>query len=129
MINTNESVAHRFWMAVVLLLVLSACESQQVPDQLISYWETDDKRYKNCVMEFTECLIFLGDSEGQVKTYFIKTLSTAFEGSNQILTIEYKDIEGNSFTGEWVYSPDNGGSLWFRNQPDVVWKRQQWLWL
>lgn len=111
------------WIIALLILVLSACQGQSIPDPLIDTWVTDNPKYEDCFLKITPVHIIFGDPEKNSKEYDITKVSTSKNDQTVMVTIEYVNTEKASFSVDLLYSSEDGGYLSFKNQPGVVWKR------
>ena len=112
----------RIRLALALILMLSACQGRHIPGQLISRWVTDNTRYEACYLDISDNYIVYGNQENGVQAFVINKILLAHWYHEGRLTIEYEDLQGTTYTREVVYSEKNGGRLWFKNQPGVIWR-------
>lgn len=111
------------WIIALLILVLSACQGQSIPDPLIDTWVTDNPKYEGCFLKITPVHIIFGDPEKNSDECYIKRVSTTKKDQIATVTIDYVNTHKTSFSVELLYSSEDGGYLSFKNQPGVVWKR------
>ena len=110
------------WL-LLMLLVLSACQGQPMPGEMIGTWVTDNDRYQDCRLQIGADRMVFVDREQGSDIGVIQKISTETKGGTRAVTIDYVNSQKALFTVELIYSSENGGSLWFKNQPAVVWKR------
>jgi len=113
------------WIAAFLLLTLWACRGGDIPDSMINTWVTDNPQYQKCFLTITPARIIFGDADGNREDSYIKKVSTTKQDQSVVATIDYVNSQEDSFSVELLYSGDDGGSLAFKSQPHIVWKRQE----
>lgn len=113
----------RLWSLLPGLAVILACEGAQMPEHLLGKWESEHERYQQCFMQIEARRIAFGTGEEKASIGIIRKIARLEKDSRQIVTIEYMDLDLTKFTVKMIYSNGVGGSLWFENQPKVVWKR------
>ncbi len=115
------------WVLLLCLTVFPACRGSQLPEQLIGKWHSDHERYKHCFMQIQSERIVFGSEEQNTGIGIIKKVTQSNRDSKQIVSIEYMDLNLTLFTVNLVHSNNADDSLWFENQPEVVWKRASLL--
>ncbi len=108
---------------LIAVFVLVCCQSKTMPDALIGTWVTEDGRYSGCALEIgTVTLVFRGTMSG-ADVCPIKRLALKKDGTQLVATIRFTNQEDLASTATLIWSPERGGTLWFKNQPNIVWKR------
>ena len=115
----------RWGLAFMLApILLSACQEGQIPKEIISTWVTDHQRYQGCYMLISQDEVTLGVSDATMHSYFIQKVKTKQSDRQMEVTIELIDDQQIESALYLVYlSNKNKGSLYFKNQPDVIWQR------
>ncbi|MHB9096709.1 MAG: hypothetical protein ACYC5X_02685 [Syntrophales bacterium] len=122
-ISVNRQRLPGLWLLLLCLTVVLACRSSQLPEQLIGKWQSDHERYKYCFMQIQSERIVFGNEEQNTGIGIIKKVTQLKRDSKQIVSIEYMDLDLTMFTVNLVHSNSADDSIWFENQPEVVWKR------
>jgi len=115
------------WLLLPCLAVILACGGSQMPEQLIGKWESDHERYQHCFMQIESRRIIFGNNEQKTGMGIIEKITQLKRDSKQIVRIEYMDLDLTRFTLNIVCSNNADDSIWFENQPEVVWKRASLL--
>jgi hypothetical protein len=109
-----------YW--IVGLVILAGCQGV-LPCQMIGTWSTQDPRYAGRSLHIgADTIVFIADEDNKTPGSIRKVRTKARDASLWV-KIEYVDNEQESQTAELVYLPEYGGSLSFRNQPGVVWRK------
>lgn len=111
-------------IVLLLSLAVASCQGKTVPDSIIGRWVTDDDRYAECALEIEAMSIVFFTSEGGMDSCRIRRVVPVKKGSSLEVTIEYGAEDNIVNITTFVWSPDGGGSLRAKNQPDVIWKRK-----
>jgi hypothetical protein len=115
----------KVWAFFYLVILLVACErGVEVPEYLKGVWVSDHERYKNCYLHITADSITFGQTGGTTDIYGIRNISIKTENQVQVLKIKSVNQENIDSTTEFLFSPENGGMLKFKNKVDVPWYRQ-----
>jgi hypothetical protein len=115
------------WLLLLCFTVFLACRGSQLPEQLIGKWQSDHERYQHCFMQIESERIVFGNEEQKTGIGIIKKITQLKRDSQQIVRIEYMDLDLTIFTLNLVHSNNAHDSIWFENQPEVVWKRASLL--
>lgn len=126
-ICVNRQRLPGLWLLLLCLTVVLACRGSQLPEQLIGKWQSDHERYKHCFMQIQSERIVFGSEEQNTGIGIIKKVTQLKRDSKQLVRIEYMDLDLTMFTVNLVLSNNADDSLWFENQPQVVWKRASLL--
>jgi hypothetical protein len=108
--------------AVMGFMALAGCGGA-LPSEVTGTWSTEDKRYEGRSLQITaDTIVFVADEETKTVGSIRKVGMKEADGSTEV-KITYVDKERESSTVELVYSPKDGGTLRFKNQPGAAWKR------
>jgi hypothetical protein len=107
---------------IIGLVILAGCQGA-LPSQMIGTWGTQDPRYAGRSLQIgADTIVFVADEDNKA-VGSIRKVRTKARDTSIWVKIEYLDNEQKSQTAELVYLPEYGGSLSFKNQPGVVWKK------
>lgn len=113
---------------LLLLLVLTAgCEEpalEEVPTDLIGRWTTTDSRYADRAFEITPERFYLGQGDDLFVAYPILRIRI-IRRKNQapVHSVEYRDESGDESLFQFYVSDEEGGTIRFTNQREMVWRR------
>jgi hypothetical protein len=119
----NHKRLRGLWLLLLCLAVFPACSDSKMPEQLIGKWQSDHERYQDCFMQIDAKRIVFGNKQQDNETGIIKKVTQIKKNSTQIVRVEYMNFYLTKFTLNLVYSNKAGDSIWFENQPAVIWKR------
>jgi hypothetical protein len=74
-------------------------------------------------MELTKDLVRFKGKDGAVVTGQIINVATIQERAATFYRISYADGDKNEYQLDLVYDPADAGTVSFKNQPELVWKR------
>lgn len=99
---------------------------EEIPDYLVGRWTTSAPGYEQRYLEINKVSLLFATSESTVNEYFIDTAATsaAAEGKRIVFTIECKDLENSPYRFSLTYEPGNGGTLSFKNQTHITWRKE-----
>ncbi|MBI4791671.1 MAG: hypothetical protein HY789_02805 [Deltaproteobacteria bacterium] len=99
---------------------------EEIPDYLIGRWLTSAPGYEDRYLEINNVSLLFATSESTVNEYFIdKTATSASADGKQIVfTIECRDLENSPYRFSLTYEPGNGGTLSFKNQSHITWRKE-----
>jgi hypothetical protein len=110
-------------LVFLLLSVLVSCHGKTVPSSMVGLWVTDDPPYQDCSIEITADRIAYRDPlMERPETGAMQKVVVKKEDSTQSITLYYVNPEGVDFKRQVIYSAQNGGCFWFKNQPKIMWK-------
>lgn len=109
----------------VFLLSLSGCQpaSETVPDRLIGAWHTSAPQYAGSTMEVTKDLVVFSREGGLRLSGRIVRFETVQERSQNYYRLTYRDDDRHDYHLLLFYDDVNGGTLTFKHQPALTWKR------
>jgi hypothetical protein len=110
------------WVLLLCLFLFQSCDHAVIPDQLYGTWVTEDPGYQGCSLQISKNTLVFTNPETGSRLCFIDRVSYVTQGATMAVTIIYLDEDRVSFTAQLVYSTDNDGLLWFKNQPHVMWR-------
>lgn len=96
-----------------------------VPESIQGIWTTDDERYADRRLELMPAavLFYLGD-EGDMEPYVVQELRVIPIDEGTLYEIDHTGREGGTMTLSLVVPPGDS-TLFFRNQPQVVWRKTE----
>lgn len=97
----------------------------EVPAYLVGKWLADAPAYQERYLEINDVSLIFATGATTVAEYFITSASSAASGKMISFTFECKDLEDNLYQFSLIYQPDNGGTLYFKNQPHVKWMKSR----
>ena len=78
---------------------------------------------KNRVIELTKETLVYGIGGNKEDVYLISSLEKNQEGKDIIYTINYKNSDVK-FTRSFYYHPEHGGSIQFKHQEHITWRKK-----
>ena len=104
--NDNTGIWAGLAAGLLILVVMGVRRppNRLVPVELVGEWHTSDPNYADRVVGF------------------IKTVKQVPEGTRTLYTIFYT-VEDEPNEVSFYYDPNNGKTLWFKNQIKVVWRK------
>ena len=115
-------------LAILMIAFLHGCVKKAVfPDEMIGTWKRADSKYERTFFELTQDKIIFGTLKGEVNAHTIKKIKKEkVPGTEETLyTVTYVNIEGKEFKFPFFFNPENGGTVRFQNQPEVVWIKEK----
>lgn len=120
----NNRLSQVVWL--IIILVASSCVSQtQLPDELLGIWKTEALKYQDTFFEMKTDLLFLGMKTGEVQSFTVtkverKKLCEGWE----LYTVFYQNDSLQKFEFPFYYKAAKNGVIWFKNQENLVWKKE-----
>lgn len=108
---------------LAVMLLLMCCQAKTTPDAMIGRWVTEDGRYNGSALEIGTTSLVFHDVTKAASVCPIKGVSVQKDGAKLVATIRYTNQENVASTATLVWSPEQGGTLWFKNQPNIAWRR------
>lgn len=105
------------------MLVLLCCQAKTMPDAMTGTWVTEDGRYNGSALEIGTTGLVFHDVTKAASVCPIKGVSLKKDGAKLVATISYMNHENVASGATLVWSPEQGGTLWFKNQPNIAWRR------
>lgn len=122
---------HVFAVAVLCAVTLLSCsgrpaESSTAPGEIVGVWTTQNAESAGVSIEFRERSVIIGSDLGVVENSIVTVRSNkgSARGST-VYTISYSDRDGKTNLMEVVYFPEQGGTIRFKSDPSMVWKRSR----
>jgi hypothetical protein len=109
---------------LAISLARGASETWSVPAYLLGVWESPQADYADSYMEITPATIEFDNVEGGYSLYFVTSSEQIRDGGQSYDIVHYRDLEGAEYQMSICYQPRPQESLYFKNQPKVVWKRR-----
>jgi hypothetical protein len=123
---------YRLLMAAVLFLgMLLSCSgrstvSSTVPNEIIGVWTTQSKESAGVSIEFKEKSVIISSDLGVVENSVVKVKSEKGSTEDSMLySIYYSDRGKKTNLMEVVYFPEQGGTIRFKSDPSMAWKRSR----
>ena len=100
--------------------------AKTLPKEHHGIWVTTNIDYSDRYVEIDKDSITFGTGGVTGKRYLVTGYNREREeGGVVIHTVYFKDVDGSRFSRPYIFEPGDGGSLMFKNQPEVVWVRQR----
>ena len=110
--------------AFVLLILTVGCNSAKMPEQLQGIWRTDNPAYKGKFMKCDPKYVVLGVGDEKVVPRKVVEITSAAEGKETLYTLKTDEREEGEYTFSFYYSPEDGGTIRFKNQPQLIWHKR-----
>jgi hypothetical protein len=109
----------------ILLLSLWGCRprGEAVPDQLIGSWHTSAPSHAGSTIEVSKELVVFTRDGGVRLSGRIVQCATVNDRTDTYYRLSYRDDDRNEYQLLVRYDSKDGGTLTFKNQPALVWKR------
>lgn len=109
------------------MVLTAGCEEpilEEVPSTLIGRWTTTDARYADRAFEITPETFYLGQGDGLFVSYEILRIRLILrKHRDPIHSVEYRDESGEETSFQFLVSDEDGGTIRFNNQSEMVWRR------
>lgn len=99
-------------------------KSWDVPDYLLGKWVTSAPAYQDRYLEFNKVSLIFATGPATVTEYFISTLTTTTTAKEISIIIESWDAQNVYYQFSLIYQEVNDGTLFFKNQPQIKWKKK-----
>ncbi|GMR12052.1 MAG: hypothetical protein BMS9Abin29_0239 [Gemmatimonadota bacterium] len=110
-----------------LLLLTAGCEPpalEEVPTELLGRWTTTDARYADRAFEITPETFYLGQGDDRFVSYTILRIRIIpRRDKSPVHSVEYRDESGDETAFQFLVSDEQGGTIRFPNQRELVWRR------
>ncbi|MEJ2656108.1 MAG: hypothetical protein P8012_02800 [Desulfobacterales bacterium] len=110
-------------VAVFIIYVFYSNKNKDIPINLIGKWTSTAPGYQDRFIELTKETLTYGLGGDKEDIYFISSLKEHSEKNNILYTISYKDKEGLAFIRAFYYHPEKGGTIQFKHQEHIKWRR------
>ena len=108
----------------VLFVVSVGCTSAKLPNELLGIWRTDAPAYKGRYMKCDPQFVVLGVGEDKPVPRKVVGISKASEGIETLYTLKTNEKEEGEYDFSFYYSPADGGTIRFKNQPNLIWHKR-----
>ena len=112
-------------VVVLLIFVFFPKKNKDIPENLIGEWTTSAPGYEDRFIEITKETIVYGLGGDKKDVYFISNLETNPERNKLLYTISFKNKDGLEFTRSFYYDPENGGTIQFKHQEHIEWRKEK----
>ena len=120
-------------MIIILIFVMIAgaffgCSQslRAIPEEIRGKYVTDDPRYENHFFELSQGFITLGFTDGSMKFYEVKAIGKKSVDNKILYTALCANAaEGEEFNLSFFYDSVDVERLYFKNKPDVTWKKEK----
>ena len=114
-------------LAVIIssILCMQCSNSSTPPMEIVGVWTTPDENYAGESIEFTSGMIIMNSVSRGVFEYTIDKVKSK-EGhlyNSTLYTVYYTDQSGEKNLLNLIYTPEEGGTLMFKSEQDIFWKR------
>lgn len=115
-------VAAAICLGLVLFFVFSAPKTQQLPQNILGEWYSDDPRYQTCFMKISANFFIIGGADGNIYPYGIKSVTeeATANSKERYYTLRCEDAEGLELEFRLFYDAETG-RLSYKNQQNVIW--------
>ena len=119
------------WIVIPLVIVVATItifhskKNRDIPLDLIGKWTTSAPGYEDRFIEITKETIVYGLGGDKKDVYFISNLETNPERNKLLYTISFKNKDGLEFTRSFYYDPENGGTIQFKHQEHIEWRKEK----
>jgi hypothetical protein len=117
------------WIVIPVLILAAAIyvfhskKNIDIPANLIGKWITSVPGYQDRFIEFTKETLVYGIGGDKEDVYMISSLEKNPEGKNIIYIVNFKNSEVK-FTRSFYYHPENGGTIQFKHQEHITWRKK-----
>ncbi len=112
---------------ITCAMICAACSARpSVPSEIIGTWKAGDEDSAGVSIEFTSKTIIISSDLGVIENAITKINSEKgrLPDSTQY-SVYYADRNKASNLMSILYSPEDGGTLRFKSEQDMVWKRER----
>ena len=115
----------QFLAAVAILLMCAGCNTAKLPDELIGIWRTDAPGYKDKFMKCDPKFVVLGVGDAKVVPRRVTEIKKEYENNETLYTLKTDEKDEGEYTFAFYYSPVEGGTIRFKNQPQLIWHKRE----
>ena len=112
-------------LVALLIFLFFPKMNKDIPENLIGKWVTTEPGYLDRFIEITKETIVYGLGGDKKDVYFISNLETNPERNKLLYTISFKNKDGLEFTRSFYYDPENGGTIQFKHQEHIEWRKEK----
>jgi len=112
-------------LAALMLLTLGVgCNSAKLPDQLLGVWRTENPAYKGKFMKCDPKYVVLGIGDEKVVPRKVVEITKTVDGRQILFTLKTDEKDEGEYSFSFYYSDEDGGTIRFKNQPQLVWHKR-----
>lgn len=117
-------------VAVAVLTSMAGLQCQKkatVPEQLIGVWQTTDPKYADHPFEIKEDTLIFEQGLGyfDFDVFPIVDIEKSNADGQILYIIHYLIPAGRKFEFSFYYLPEGGGTIRFKNQPEMKWTKRK----
>jgi len=118
------------WIVIPAVIVVATItmfhfkKNRDIPLDLIGKWTTSAPGYQDRFLEITKKTLTYGIGGNKEDVYLISSIEENLGKNNRLYTIGYKNTDGLEFTRSFYYHPKNGGSIQFKHQEHIEWRKE-----
>ncbi|MBN2297865.1 MAG: hypothetical protein JXM72_04700 [Deltaproteobacteria bacterium] len=112
-------------ISISCILFMQCSSSSTSPLETVGLWTTINEDYAGETIEFTPETITMSSASQRVLEYTIDKV-TSEKGpvsDSTLYTFHYTDKAGNRNLFNLIYTSEDGGTLMFKSEQDILWKR------
>ena len=112
-------------ICVTSVLCMQCSNSSTPPVEIAGVWTSLDENYAGESIEITSGMIIMSSVSRGVFKYTIDKVKSG-EGhlyNSTLYTVYYIDKSGGKNLLNLIYTPEDGGTLMFKSEQDIFWKR------
>lgn len=118
----------RIVLVIAIIFFFFGCQSKDsriVPIELRGVWKTSAPKYKDCYFELTENeIIFTNENYlDKMQINSISNIEKIIPGKRILYTVNYRDHNDQNYELSFYYNPSTGGTIRFKNQQQIEWKK------
>lgn len=110
-----------FLTAVSVSFFFGCQRDNTVPAHLVGVWKTDDPKYEDRYLKFTDNFLIFGIGRGEEVSNYIEKIEAEQGGEGISYNFLYRDSEGGKWTLRLIYDPGSGGTIRLQNR-DEIWR-------
>ena len=114
-------------LALTIFVSFFGCQLKEpatLPDELLGVWKTSAPRYKDCFFELTKDTITFANTDlDNIDVNSISKIEKIHKEKGILYTIHYENREGQEYKFFFYYDPSRGGTIRFKNQEGIEWRK------
>ena len=110
-----------------LFLVLTGCgffHQDELPAEMYGVWRTSAPGYEDRFLQLRKGFVVFGVGNEKAVAQHIRTVKALQVGPETLYTVSSEEVGGDASEMNFYYNPAHGGSIRFKNQEDLVWKKE-----
>jgi len=108
-----------------MLFFVAACEREVVvPQYLTGKWTTSAPKYTDRYLKLCEHTVIYGVGDGEEVLHTIDKIDIQQVADGTVVTLYYRDADGEKTTLNFTYSPYSGGTLQLKNSKEI-WEKDK----